>query len=147
MFSELIRALTLIHAILEIRRTSRPSLFFLRLSWLWLGISPRALVAEEDGPSPSALDDVPEPDADVLSVEGANAVLLGVNTPMSRRSGRFLLKRMWYAPFILRLRIWLSRMIWSVRHSKHVQHAIKNALGVGLLVIPAVLPASSAGES
>ncbi|KAG8691597.1 hypothetical protein FRC08_010124, partial [Ceratobasidium sp. 394] len=145
MSSELIRALTLIHAILEIHRTSRPRLFFLRPSWLWLGMSPRALVAEEDGPSPPAPDDAPGPDADVLSVEEANAVLPGVNSPTSRRR-RFSFKRAWHAPFTLRLRIRLSRMIWSVRHSKHVKHAIKNALGVGLLVIPAVLPASSAGK-
>ncbi|KAG9124474.1 hypothetical protein FRC07_011492, partial [Ceratobasidium sp. 392] len=67
MSSELIRALTLAHAILEIHRTSRPRLFFLRPSWLWLGMSPRALVAEEPTPSPPE----PEtgPDADVLSVE------------------------------------------------------------------------------
>ncbi|KAG9105867.1 hypothetical protein FRC07_009074 [Ceratobasidium sp. 392] len=38
-------------------------------------------------------------------------------------------------------------MIWKVKRSKHVKHAIKNALGVGLLVIPAVLPASSAGKT
>ncbi|KAG8735519.1 hypothetical protein FRC10_010421 [Ceratobasidium sp. 414] len=144
MSSELIRALTLIHAILEIHRTSRPRLFFLRPSWLWLGMSPRALVAEEDGPSPPA-PEAPGPDADVLSVEEANAVLPGATTPKSRRV-QFSLKRIWGAPFMLRARIRLSRMIWSVKHSKHVHHAIKNALGVGLLVIPAVLPASSAGE-
>ncbi|KAG8705778.1 hypothetical protein FRC11_008787, partial [Ceratobasidium sp. 423] len=49
--SEIIRALTLMLSVLEIHTSNRPRLFFLRPSWLWLGMSPRALVdqaQEED---------------------------------------------------------------------------------------------------
>ncbi|QRV85726.1 fusaric acid resistance-like protein [Ceratobasidium sp. AG-Ba] len=143
MSSELIRALTLAHAILEIHRTStRPRLFFLRPSWLWLGMSPRALVAEEDGPSPD-LPTSPTPDADVLSVQEADTTLPGVVTLSPKR---WRLKRIWNSPGILRFRIRLSKMIWRMRHSKHIHNGIRNAFGVGLLLIPAVLPAGSAGK-
>jgi hypothetical protein len=147
MSSQLIRALTLAHAILEIHRTSRPRLFFLRPSWLWLGMTPRALAAEEEGPSPPA-PDVPIPDADVLSLEEArqveNAVLPGSGRTYRHRMS---LRRAWNGPLALRARIRVSNGLWRVRHSKHVHHAIKNALGIGLLLIPAVLPASSPGKS
>ncbi|CAE6509045.1 unnamed protein product, partial [Rhizoctonia solani] len=46
-------------------------------------------------------------------------------------------------PAALHARIALSNWLWRAKHSRHVQHAIKNALGIALLLIPAVLPASS----
>ncbi|KAF8758270.1 Fusaric acid resistance protein-like [Rhizoctonia solani] len=50
-------------------------------------------------------------------------------------------------PVALQARINLSNWLWRARHSKHVQHAIKNALGIALLLIPAVLPAYSSGNT
>ncbi|KAJ1309456.1 hypothetical protein OPQ81_006232 [Rhizoctonia solani] len=48
--SEITRALTLMLSVLELHTTNRPRIFFLRPSWMWLGMSPRALVdqAQED---------------------------------------------------------------------------------------------------
>ncbi|QRV99791.1 fusaric acid resistance-like protein [Ceratobasidium sp. AG-Ba] len=109
---------------------------------LWLGMSPRALVAEEDGPSPN-LPTNPTPDADVLSVQEADTTLPGV---VALSPKRWRLKRIWNSPGILRFRIRLSKMIWRMRHSKHIHNGIRNAFGVGLLLIPAVLPAGSAGK-
>ncbi|KAG8683190.1 hypothetical protein FRC09_016241, partial [Ceratobasidium sp. 395] len=50
--SEIIRAMTLIVSILELHMTSRPRVFFLRPSWMWLGMSPRALVVEQTNEEP-----------------------------------------------------------------------------------------------
>ncbi|KAG8686289.1 hypothetical protein FRC08_012643, partial [Ceratobasidium sp. 394] len=50
--SEIIRAMTLIVAVLELHMTSRPRVFFLRPSWMWLGMSPRALVVEQTNEEP-----------------------------------------------------------------------------------------------
>ncbi|CAE6538098.1 unnamed protein product [Rhizoctonia solani] len=49
--SEIARALTLMLSVLELHTSNRPRIFFLRPSWMWLGMSPRALVyqaQEED---------------------------------------------------------------------------------------------------
>ncbi|KAF8599056.1 hypothetical protein BDV93DRAFT_477885 [Ceratobasidium sp. AG-I] len=51
--SEIIRALTLIIAVLELHMTSRTRIFFLRPSWMWLGMSPRALVVEQTNEDPN----------------------------------------------------------------------------------------------
>jgi hypothetical protein len=50
--SEIMRALALISAVLEIHMTNPPRIFFLRPSWLWLGMSPRALVVEQTNEEP-----------------------------------------------------------------------------------------------
>ncbi|ELU36580.1 FUSC domain-containing protein [Rhizoctonia solani AG-1 IA] len=140
--SELIRALTLAHAILEIHHTtSTPHVFFLRPSWFWLGMSPRTVVAEEDspvtpGPSTELDTDV---DADTLSLNEARTVLLPIPTTTSP-SHKWSLIQIMRTPVALQARINLSNWLWRARHSKHVQHAIKNALGIALLLIPAVLP-------
>ncbi|QRV99790.1 fusaric acid resistance-like protein [Ceratobasidium sp. AG-Ba] len=54
MSSEIIRAMTLIVSVLELHMTSRPRIFFLRPSWMWLGMSPRALVIEQSNEEPDA---------------------------------------------------------------------------------------------
>ncbi|KAH7318023.1 hypothetical protein B0J17DRAFT_686599 [Rhizoctonia solani] len=146
--SELIRALTLAHGILAIQNTtSHPHIFFLRPSWFWLGMSPRTVVAEEDAPAPpgppAELD--AELSADTLSVNEARSVLLPTpttTTPVRKWSA----VRVMRTPIALRTRIALSNWLWRAKHSKHVQHALKNALGIALLLIPAVLPASSSGK-
>ncbi|CAE6420306.1 unnamed protein product [Rhizoctonia solani] len=61
--SEINRALTLMLTVLEIHMTHRPRVFFLRPSWMWLGMSPRGLVEqaqEEDrnGSGDAAADDM-----------------------------------------------------------------------------------------
>ncbi|KAG8783545.1 hypothetical protein FRC12_019608 [Ceratobasidium sp. 428] len=50
--SEIIRAMTLVISVLELHMTSRPRVFFLRPSWMWLGMSPRALVVEQTNEEP-----------------------------------------------------------------------------------------------
>jgi hypothetical protein len=50
--SEVLRAMDLIASVLEIHMTSYPRIFFLRPSWMWLGMSPRALVVEQANEDP-----------------------------------------------------------------------------------------------
>ncbi|EUC59435.1 fusaric acid resistance-like protein [Rhizoctonia solani AG-3 Rhs1AP] len=146
--SELIRALTLAHGILSIHHTtSHPQIFFLRPSWFWLGMSPRTVVAEEESPAPpgpSAEFDA-DPNADTLSLNEARTVLLPTPT-IATLSQKWSAARVMRTPIALRTRIALSNWLWRAKHSKHVQHALKNALGIALLLIPAVLPASSSGK-
>ncbi|CAE6336575.1 unnamed protein product [Rhizoctonia solani] len=146
--SELVRALTLAHAILDIHHaTPTPRIFFLRPSWFWLGMSPRTVVAEEASPAPpgpsTELD--ADVDADTLSMNEARTVLLPTPTTTSSIY-KWSVTRVMRTPVALQARIDLSNWLWRARHSKHVQHALKNALGIALLLIPAVLPASSHGK-
>ncbi|KAL5635301.1 hypothetical protein ACGC1H_004175 [Rhizoctonia solani] len=146
--SELIRALTLAHGILSIHHTtSHPRIFFLRPSWFWLGMSPRTVVAEEESPAPSgpSTEFDADPNADTLSVNEARTVLLPTPTTATL-SQKWSAARVMRTPIALRTRIALSNWLWRARHSKHVQHALKNALGIALLMIPAFLPASSSGK-
>ncbi|KAF8746408.1 Fusaric acid resistance protein-like [Rhizoctonia solani] len=122
--------------------------FFLRPSWFWLGMSPRTVVAEEDSPvtsGPSTELDA-DVDADTLSLNEARTVLLPIPTTASP-SHKWSLIQIMRTPVALQARINLSNWLWRARHSKHVQHAIKNALGIALLLIPAVLPAYSSGNT
>ncbi|KAJ1309455.1 hypothetical protein OPQ81_006231 [Rhizoctonia solani] len=146
--SELIRALILAHGILTIHdSTSHPHIFFLRPSWFWLGMSPRTVVAEEDSPAPPgpSTEFDTDPNADILSVNEARTVLLPSPTTATP-SRKWSVARVMRTPIALRVRIATSTWLWRARHSKHVQHALKNALGIALLMIPAVLPASSGGK-
>ncbi|CUA71591.1 hypothetical protein RSOLAG22IIIB_09680 [Rhizoctonia solani] len=142
--SELIRALTLAHGILTIHHTtSHPHIFFLRPSWFWLGMSPRTVVAEEDSPTPPgpAAELDADPGSDTLSINEARTILLPTPTTATP-SPKWSAAKVMRTPIALRGRIALSNWLWRAKHSKHVQHALKNALGVALLLIPAVLPAS-----
>ncbi|KAB5593121.1 Fusaric acid resistance-like protein [Ceratobasidium theobromae] len=140
--SELVRALTLAHGILTLYHTTpRPRLFFLRPSWIWLGLSPRALVAEEDTPIPPAANagaGEPElglgPTSDGLSMHEVESVLLPSPTIMPGSGSRWSMR----SPGALRTRIRVSNWLRRARHSTHVQHAVKNALGIGLLIVPGV---------
>ncbi|CAE6417908.1 unnamed protein product [Rhizoctonia solani] len=146
--SELVRALTLAHGILNIHHaTSHPHIFFLRPSWFWLGMSPQTVVAEEESPAPPgpSTEFDADPNADTLSVNEARTVLLPTPTTATSTQ-KWSAAGVMRTPIALRTRIALSHWLWRAKHSKHVQHALKNALGIALLMIPAVLPASSSGK-
>ncbi|CAE6439049.1 unnamed protein product [Rhizoctonia solani] len=110
-------------------------------------MSPRSVVAEEDAPAPPGPSTELDADlnADTLSINEARSVLLP--TPTTTTPARkWSAARVMRTPIALRTRISLSNWLWRAKHSKHVQHALKNALGIALLLIPAVLPASSSGK-
>ncbi|CAE6336631.1 unnamed protein product [Rhizoctonia solani] len=147
--SELIRALTLAHGILTIHQTSRPQIFFLRPSWFWLGMSPRSVIEEEDSPDAVELRSAAGVDtnsgADKSLFEDARTTLLPAPTTM-QSTQKWSLSTIMSAPAVLRVRIQLSNWLWRIRHSKHIQFAFKHALGIAILMIPAVLPESSSGK-
>ncbi|CAE6510233.1 unnamed protein product [Rhizoctonia solani] len=142
--TELVCALTLAHGVLAIHHSaSRPHIFFPRPSWFWLGMTPRSVIAEEDSPSiPTSPTDL---DTEKLSLDEAHTALLP--TPTTATSARkWSVARIMHTPAILRARIRLSEFLWSVRHSKDIQFAFKHALGIAMLMIPAVLPESSSAK-
>ncbi|KAH9951443.1 hypothetical protein B0H21DRAFT_776136 [Amylocystis lapponica] len=53
---------------------------------------------------------------------------------------------LWSHRRVLWIRMWLSAALRAVQHSSHLRHAMKNAIGVALLSLPAFLPADSAGR-
>lgn len=56
----------------------------------------------------------------------------------------FKFKRLW-ASFIVPRRK-LSRSIHSLKHSRHLQYGLKNAIGIALLSLPAFLPREQGGD-
>lgn len=52
----------------------------------------------------------------------------------------------WRTRSALKIRLWLSKVLRSVKHSSHLRHAFKNAVGVALLSLPAFFPKGSAGK-
>ncbi|ELU44092.1 hypothetical protein AG1IA_01875 [Rhizoctonia solani AG-1 IA] len=147
--SELIRALTLAHGILTIHQTSRLHIFFLRPSWFWLGMSPRSVIEEEDSPGTVELRSAAGPDtsssAEKSPFEDPHTTLLPTPTT-AKSTPKWSLSTITHTPTILRARIKLSNWIWKARNSKHIQFAFKHALGIAILMIPALLPETSSGE-
>ncbi|KAF8710760.1 Fusaric acid resistance protein-like, partial [Rhizoctonia solani] len=184
--SEINRALTLMLSVLEIHASNRPRVFFLRPSWLWLGMSPRALfdqAQEEDRGGAEAASDAD--DTIALSTQEARqgvvqrrdkALLMSPavqyaspvpvrekmqktwenirSTPLTLETlsnlidlPRRILVIQWNKSNVLHFRVWLSRAVRKVQHSKHARHAIKHAFGITLLAIPSFLPTGTPGRT
>ncbi|KAF8758275.1 Fusaric acid resistance protein-like [Rhizoctonia solani] len=184
--SEINRALTLMLSVLEIHASNRPRVFFLRPSWLWLGMSPRALfdqAQEEDRGGAEAASDAD--DTIALSTQEARqgvvqrrdkALLMSPavqyaspvpvrekmqktwenirSTPLNLETlsnlidlPRRILVIQWNKSNVLHFRVWLSRAVRKVQHSKHARHAIKHAFGITLLAIPSFLPTGTPGRT
>lgn len=54
---------------------------------------------------------------------------------------------LWSQSWMLRLRLRLARGYRSLSHSPHLRHAMKNAIGVAVLSLPAFLPSTNSGKS
>ncbi|KIK79803.1 hypothetical protein PAXRUDRAFT_833910 [Paxillus rubicundulus Ve08.2h10] len=147
-------------------------LFYPRLSIQWLGVSPRTFAMEANGTSA-----VSEPleSTSALSTHEFKQCLVAVaesstaaetepmvyfpafnsaSSPAPSPSIRALpqyafalLVRLWNHPQTLRFRLAASRVIRKTHHSSHLRHAIKNAIGVAVLSVPAYLPADSDAHS
>ena len=161
MAEEMHNALVVADRILLLHNTSRTRLWYPRLSLAWLGFA-----------TPTVVDDihVMPNDGDVERFENENNMSMaeareGLSelarwreansfTPLSRSSsvkpakqnGLLYIRNVIYGPRITRFRLIFAACVRSVARSSHLQHAIKNSIGVALLSLPAFLPTGSSGK-
>jgi hypothetical protein len=57
----------------------------------------------------------------------------------------FSVYRLWNSEWVLCARLALAPILRSITHSKHLQHALKNAIGVALLSMAGFYPVGSSG--
>ncbi|KDQ59407.1 hypothetical protein JAAARDRAFT_32964 [Jaapia argillacea MUCL 33604] len=146
--------------------STRPRLWYPRLSSAWLGVAPRAYVSDDDTAG-VALDIEPlETSTSLSEAETQEGLAEQVDFKPSRgvshvcvlrrtksreiaiswRSPSSLVYYLWSRPLFLHYRVRLSKILRSIQHSPHFRHAFKNALGVALLSIPAFMSKGSAGR-
>lgn len=133
-------------------------LWYPRLTLAWLGVTPSTIISDERG---GFLDEeTPEMTTALTKEEEFQAVaergyttLQCEDTKPITLEGHLLsftwflslLFYAWNCPRILRGRLKASRILKSLQSSPHLHHALKNALGVALLSIPAFMPIDSPG--
>ncbi|VDC05323.1 unnamed protein product [Peniophora sp. CBMAI 1063] len=158
------QALEIVRDLLTTYNKTPTRLWTPHLSRGWLGVSPHQVVPEERPDIPD--DPIPLAPVRRLSVTEAQAGILehrassastadGLFDPRATFRARYAHRlrsgyrswwpphKLWQSDLVLNLRLRIAPFIRSVLHSKHLQHAFKNALGVGLLSIPAFYPISS----
>jgi len=163
MATEMHRALLIAEKILHLHNTSSTRLWFPRLSWAWLGMAPPTIVGDDR-------DRVMSDDNDPQLFENENRLSMAeareglseqarwrdstLSAPIFPYSGaRFTsreslrLRNIIYGPGIIRLRLLFAKCVRAVTHSSHLQHAVKNSIGVMLLSLPAFMPRGSPGKN
>ncbi|KDQ53035.1 hypothetical protein JAAARDRAFT_61594 [Jaapia argillacea MUCL 33604] len=166
MANEMRRGLRIAEGICEGYETSRTRLWFPRISYAWLGVSPRTFIMQEetDGiPLEYTVSDASGGMSAAEAKEGlaeqaysrAHRSFPNINVVPSagvtrmRMSWRLpfaLIYLMWTHSFVIYFRLRLSRLLRSAQHSSHLRHALKYAGGVAILSIPAFLPLGSPGR-
>jgi hypothetical protein len=162
MANEMHWALLVAEKILNLHNTSRTRLWYPRLSRAWLGIAPPSIIGEDqdhvmaDDNHPNSFED-----ENRLSMAEARQGLSelvrwrenNLSTPLlpyrgSKYTGKesLQLRNIIYGLRITRLRILFASSVRAVRHSGHLQHAVKNSIGVMLLSLPSFLPKGSSGR-
>jgi hypothetical protein len=161
MANEMRRALLVADKILDLHNTSQTRVWYPRLSWAWLGIAPPTVIGDDRD---RVLSDDNDPDRfedeNRLSVtearEGLSELVRWREANLSRpippslgskfTSRESLQLRIIYGPSITHLRFLFATCIRAIRHSSHLQHAVKNSIGVMLLSLPAFLSTDSSGR-
>ncbi|KAF8837834.1 hypothetical protein BDN67DRAFT_997945 [Paxillus ammoniavirescens] len=143
-------------------------LFYPRFSIQWLGVSPRTFAMEAHGTSmiseplesttalsahevrqclaavaKSSMAADTEPVVCFPAFNKASPAVPSLSIWTLPRCAFVLLARLWNRPQTLRFRLAASRAIRKTHHSSHLRHAIKNAIGVTALSVPAYLPTDS----
>ena len=156
MANEMHRALLVAGRILDLHKTSRTRLWYPRLSWAWLGIAPPTIISD-DRDRVMSDDNHPErfENENRLSMaearEGLSELVRwresNLSAPITPSHGSkfaskesLRLRNVMYGPRITQLRLLLATCVRAVSHSSHLQHAVKNSIGVMLLSLPAFLP-------
>ncbi|KAI9510386.1 hypothetical protein F5148DRAFT_1179931 [Russula earlei] len=161
MANEMHSALLVVDKVIDLHNTSRTRLWFPHISRAWLGIAPPTII-HDDRDRVMADDNDPErfEDEHKLSMAEAREGLSELvrwresnqSAPISPHDYTFTskqslrLRSMIYGPRITRLRFLLAGCVRAVRHSSHLQHAVKNSMGVMLLSLPSFLPTGSTGQ-
>ncbi|THH09172.1 hypothetical protein EW146_g8766 [Bondarzewia mesenterica] len=167
MAQEMRHALLVAEKIVNRYDNSHTRLWYPRFSWAWLGVAPPQIMLE-DLPIESGDPDYEEPESHLSMAEAREGLaeralsdgsgtditltptVLSTVFPPTHYLNLFnlpvLISRLWTLRPVLRARLALSKVLRSVQHSSHLQHAIKNAIGVALLSLPAFFPVGSRGQ-
>ncbi|KDQ12279.1 hypothetical protein BOTBODRAFT_161808 [Botryobasidium botryosum FD-172 SS1] len=135
---------------------SSPRLWYPRISIAWLGLPFDSIVTEEPVFDDEEIEKERQEDISwfetrqglaeldqepVLPIYGGG-LFTGSSDSWDLRKK---VKHFWSSSSTLRFRLWFSKIVRSVRNSSSFRFAIKNALGVALLTLPAYLPPTSSG--
>ncbi|TFY72380.1 hypothetical protein EVG20_g641 [Dentipellis fragilis] len=161
MSHEMRQALHVAQRIVNLHDASHTRLWYPRLSWAWLGIAPRSVMLDDRAPLTGDQDylgadthlsqaEVKQGMVETMSM-GLDAECCAVPPTTSHSQEKLPLFRrlpslihgLWSSRLVLRGRLGVSRILSSIQHSSHLQHAIKNAIGVALLSLPAFFPVGS----
>ncbi len=162
MANEMRRALRVADRVVDLHNNSHTRVWYPRLSWAWLGLAPLTVIGDDrEHVKSDDHDPVRFEDEHRLSVTEARQGLselarwreANLSRPLptslgskfaSRESLR--LRGIIYGPRMTRFRLLFAACIRAIRHSSHLQHAVKNSIGVMLLSLPAFLSRGSPGE-
>jgi hypothetical protein len=158
-------ALQILHDVALSYTNSTPRLWYPHVSWAWLGVAPRTFVLNEE--QNSYPDDPGSEPSTTVSAQKArqgmaenrdivtSSLVHARSNPSRNQSWKrpitsvwipFIVYRMWNWQSTLNIRLSTSRCLRSMQHSRHLQHAMKNAAGVAILSFAAFLPSRSSGE-
>ncbi|KIJ69535.1 hypothetical protein HYDPIDRAFT_145711 [Hydnomerulius pinastri MD-312] len=150
---------------------SRLRLWHPKLSLQWLGVPPRTFFMDEHGTfivqevlepettlsiqevqqgmaavEKSTVAAETEPESYFLALNKESPPIPNLSIKTLPRCSFILLSRLWNHPQTLRIRLLASKVIRNTQHSSHLRHALKNAIGVAALSVPAFLPSDSASN-
>ncbi|KAI0060839.1 hypothetical protein BV25DRAFT_1827399 [Artomyces pyxidatus] len=166
MAHEVRNALLVVQDIILIYERSPIRLWLPRLSWAWLGVaSPTAILDDRAAPAdePELFEgeihlssaEARQGFAECIELEADQQTLKSVDpsiytigsSPGLAFRRLFFVQRWWNNRRVLRLRLALSAFFRAFVHSSHLKHAMKNAIGVALLTLPAFFPLDSSVRS
>ncbi|KAI0085393.1 hypothetical protein BDY19DRAFT_896736 [Irpex rosettiformis] len=152
--------------------SSRTRLWFPRVSLAWLGVPPGSFISDDPNAllGSTSRDNMPDLNTDYGETEfkqglrehvyrvdvrksATNAAILRMSKRgTSVKDGEEQSSRLqglgelfWTSRRALKLRLRVWRFLQAVRHSSHLRHAAKAAVGVAVLTFPAFLPRESQG--
>ncbi|KAH8983677.1 hypothetical protein EDB86DRAFT_2811253 [Lactarius hatsudake] len=154
MAEEMHNALIVVDKVLLLHSTSRTRLWYPRLSLAWLGIAPPTIIDDIhvtlDDDDPGRFED--EHNMSMAEArEGLSELArwreaTWYSRPSSPEPNEIFHRKVIYGPRITRFRLIFATCVRGVARSSHLQHAIKNSIGVALLSLPAFLPTGSSGQ-
>lgn len=152
----------------------RPRLWYPRISLAWLGVVPGPYISDDPSAAltavPVSTGAISEGESNLSMSEqrqglaehavrvavGKARALSGTDIDGNSRVSKNM--RGWWSVFtlwmdwlwsndhMLQARITMGRVHRSIKHSSHLRHAAKNAIGVALLTFPVFLAEDSAGK-